>query len=883
MTGTVQSLVRAAGEAALQATNEAVLVLDELGSLVDVNPAGARLLGRPAAEVLGRRVDDLLVGWAEAVAAAAEQGQAVVGLRPAAEAEGAALDRAYTLRLSPVRDTADVLIGEVALLHDLTERRRVEASLRDSQARFEEVLETISDAYYESDLNGTLTYVNGAFVRGMGYSRDEIIGRNFRRLTNRENARSVLEAFRQVYLTGASIQRADYLFHRQDGAQQYGEMSISLRRDPAGRILGFRGFVRDVNDRVLAEQSLRRSQARFEEVLETISDGYYESDLNGTLTYINGVFHRALNYTREEVIGRNFRRFTDRENARSVFQAFNEVYRTGLPLQRAEYLFRQHDGGSLYIELSISLRRDEAGRPAGFRGFVRDVTDRFAAQEALRESKEAAEAANRAKSTFLTTVSHELRTPLTSVLGFAKLIKKRVHEVLLPALDPADKRLQRASRQVSDNLDIIVSEGERLTALINNLLDLAKIEAGKVEWNMQPVAIGEVVTRAVSATQSLAEQKQLQLSAVVPADLPVLQADFDRLLQVVINLISNAVKFTDAGSVTLRAWSEAGDVLVSVTDSGVGLASDDLGRVFDQFVQVGNTLTDKPTGTGLGLPICKQIVEHHGGRIWAESEVGQGSRFIFRLPATPALPLAAGGPAASAPTLSNGAAPESVAMDSLLRSLREHMPSAVNGAAAPKRVLIVDDDRSIRALLRQELEADGYEVHAAENGREALSVVKQARPDLVILDVMMPELTGFDVAAVLRSDPATKRIPIIILSVIPDRERGYRVGVDRYFTKPVEATALLSAVGELLSQGASQKNVLVVDEDAAVVQTLSEVLQTQGYTVSAAYTGPQGIDLALTARPDLVIVNSLLSEQSHLVQTLRFEKGLENVAFLLFH
>ena len=749
MTEAAQTLVRAAGEAALQELNEAVLVLDELGALVDVNPAGARLLGRPAAEVLGRRVEELLAGWPEALSAV-EDGQAVVVLRPQAGDGGAMVDRTYALRLSPVRDTANVLIGEVALLRDLTERRLVETALRDSQARFELVM-------------------------------------------------------------------------------------------------------------------------------ETISDGYYEADLTGVLTYVNGVFYRALGYTREGITGRNFRRFTNRENSRTVFQAFNQVYHTGVNIQRAEYLFIRQDASPLHVELSISARHDQSGRIIGFRGFVRDINDRVAAQAALRESKEAAEAANQAKSTFLTTISHELRTPLTSVLGFAKLIKKRVSEVLLPALDPDDKRLQRASRQVSDNLDIIVSEGERLTALINNLLDLAKIEAGKVEWNMQPVAVGDVITRAVAATRALAEQKQLGLSAEVAEALPLLQADPDRLLQVVINLISNAVKFTPAGAVTLRAWQAPGHVLVSVADTGIGLSEADLGRVFDQFVQVGNTLTDKPVGTGLGLPICKQIVEHHGGRIWAESEAGQGSRFIFQLPAAVAAEAA---PAVPAPT--EAAAPASVAMDTLLRQLRARL-SPAGSQPGRRRVLIVDDDRNIRALLREELETDGYEVQAAANGREALALVKQTPPDLVIMDVMMPELTGFDVAAVLRADPETSRIPIIILSVIPDRERGYRVGVDRYFTKPVDAPALLGAVGELLSQGASQKNVLVVDEDAAVVQTLSDVLRAQGYIVSAAYSGPQGIDLALTARPDLVIVNSLLSEQSRLVQTLRFEKGLDNVAFLLFH
>ena len=195
-----------------------------------------------------------------------------------------------------------------------------------------------------------------------------------------------------------------------------------------------------------------------------------------------------------------------------------------------------------------------------------------------------------------------------------------------------DERTQRAIGQVRENLDIIVSEGERLTTLINNVLDLAKIEAGRVEWQAQPVRIGEVIERAATATASLFAVRRLaQFTDVDPA-LPEIIGDRDRLVQVMINLIANAVKFTERGSVTCRARRAGQDILVSVIDTGVGIARDDLSKVFERFVQAGDTLTDKPQGTGLGLAISKQIVEHHGGRIWVESAVGEGSTFSFTLP-----------------------------------------------------------------------------------------------------------------------------------------------------------------------------------------------------------------------------------------------------------
>jgi signal transduction histidine kinase/HAMP domain-containing protein len=253
-------------------------------------------------------------------------------------------------------------------------------------------------------------------------------------------------------------------------------------------------------------------------------------------------------------------------------------------------------------------------------------------------AKEAAETANEAKSTFLASVSHELRTPLTSVLGFAKVIRRQLDERILPHVDSEDQRTQRAIAQVRENVAVIVTEGERLTTLVNNVLDLAKIEAGAFEWRMQALSIAGVTDRAATATASLFENKAIELRREIPSDLPEVVADRDGLMQVVINLLSNAVKFTERGSVTCRARLAEEGIVVSVTDTGIGIAPADQARVFEKFTQVGDTLTDKPHGTGLGLPICREIIERHGGRIWVESKVGVGSTFSFVLPVLPVGP-----------------------------------------------------------------------------------------------------------------------------------------------------------------------------------------------------------------------------------------------------
>lgn len=243
------------------------------------------------------------------------------------------------------------------------------------------------------------------------------------------------------------------------------------------------------------------------------------------------------------------------------------------------------------------------------------------------------------KDDFISTVSHELRTPLTSILGFARLIKSKLDSVIFPLVTTSDGKVQKSIRQVTDNVSIIVVEGERLTTLINDVLDLAKMEAGKIDWKEDNLSVADLIERATSATSSLFMQKSLKLVKDIEEGLPEITGDMDRLIQVVINLISNAVKFTEKGTITCRARKADGIhaaenefVELSVIDTGIGISNEDQPTVFEKFKQVGSTLTDRPKGTGLGLPICKQIVEHHGGTIWVESELGKGSVISFTLP-----------------------------------------------------------------------------------------------------------------------------------------------------------------------------------------------------------------------------------------------------------
>ena len=387
------------------------------------------------------------------------------------------------------------------------------------------------------------------------------------------------------------------------------------------------------------------------------------------------------------------------------------------------------------------------------------------------------------KSGFLSSVSHELRTPLTSILGFSKMISKRFNTTLLPNLDQSQDKVQKDANRVGENLKIIIDEGERLTRLINDVLDLAKIESGKMEWKMEEISLRDVVVDAVKTTSSLAGEKGLQVRIETKGEKSRVFGDRDRLVQVVTNLLSNSIKFTEVGSITCSLEGGEKGFTVKIKDTGIGIAQEDLSNVFARFKQVGDTLTDRSKGTGLGLPICKEIIEHHRGKIWAESDLGEGSTFIFTIPSTSESTEAAH----KKPVFSKGK-----------DQVSERPPKQVKDSAV---ILVVDDEANIRTLLRQELEGAGYDIIEAQDGNEALKLAREEKPDLIILDVLMPGLDGFDVARVLKQDEGTREIPIMIFSVIDDREKEYKLGVDGYLIKPVDPEQLIATVSSLVAGG----------------------------------------------------------------------------------
>jgi PAS domain S-box-containing protein len=384
----------------------------------------------------------------------------------------------------------------------------------------------------------------------------------------------------------------------------------------------------EIAEREQAEAGLRESRERLARITGSAYDAILLLDVRGLVSYANPAAERLLGRPAAELTGAAVTEYFPCDTlGRILHQAETHNGTT------VECVLATGDGRQVPVELSVSAA---SGREGGETVLVvRDVSVRRAAEEALQRAKEQAEEVSRLKSEFITMLSHEMRTPMTSILGFAKIILKRLERDVLPVLAEAGGRAASAGILAVRNLNIIVDEGERLTDMMSDVLDLAKLEAGRAEWRPRKVDLAGLVREARDKTASLFEAQGLAWSDDLEDSLPPVLCDRDKVLQVLMNLISNAVKFTPSGSVRVGLHRDDGSARVVVTDTGIGITAQDVGKLFGKFVQLSDTLTDKPRGTGLGLSICKHIVELHGGRIWVESEPGKGSTFSFTLPLAP--------------------------------------------------------------------------------------------------------------------------------------------------------------------------------------------------------------------------------------------------------
>jgi GAF domain-containing protein/CheY-like chemotaxis protein len=460
--------------------------------------------------------------------------------------------------------------------------------------------------------------------------------------------------------------------------------------------------------------------------------------------------------------------------------------------------------------------------------------------EEQRQATEKLREVDKLKSQFLANMSHELRTPLNSIIGFSR--------VILKGIDGPISDLQQ------QDLSAINSAGQHLLNLINDVLDISKIEAGKMELALEEnVNLFDLLNSAMSYAVGLTKDKPLKLVKEFTPDLPAVRADPTKLRQVVINFLSNASKFTEQGSITLRAKEQIGpdgtpEVRVSVIDTGAGIAPEDQARLFQPFIQVDGSLTRKVGGTGLGLSISKRLIEMHGGRVELESTVGVGSIFSVILP----LPY--------------------VKLPEIPQIVGQHV------------ILAVDDDRQVINLYERYLTGQGYQVIALTDPNQAVAKAIEIQPYAITLDIMMPNRNGWQILEDLKSDPQTHNIPVIVCSIVDNQDKGFSLGAADYLTKPVLQDDLIQALARLNGDG-SIRDVLVIDDDEDDLRLVEKILQDgDQYQVRTANGGPQGLNAIYEKAPHAIILDLMMPELDgfSLLETIRSNANFRDIPVIIF-
>ena len=743
-------------------------------------------------------------------------------------------------------------ITNLLLAAAAAERRAAERAVSESEKRFREVVEDQTDLICRFKPDGLLTFVNGAFCRFHGKPGGELIGTNFFQTLSPEDA-AVPLSYINALPPDEPVVSFDHSLRAPDRLVVWHQYRVRRLIGETGGTREFQAVIQDITQRKQSEQALRASEEKYRSLIERIPDVVWTADAGRNLIFISGNADKVVGYGAEELLGgRLWLERIHPEDAQRVGRAYEKLFSGGERFD-VEYRMCRKDGEWVWLH-NRALTTQPRGGVLCANGIFKDITQRRLAEAALQHTKDAAEAANLAKSQFLANMSHELRTPLNAIIGFSEMLA-----------DQTFGGMNERQLKYSNN---ILNSGRHLLQLINDILDLAKVEAGRAELMCHAFVAAKVLADVQTIVKTLANKKHINLEFFTAPELPPLFADEAKFKQIMFNLLSNAIKFThDGGRVLVTtnlqsrvdgAADPAGEFLrVAVSDTGIGIKKDDQERVFKEFEQVDSSYGRQQQGTGLGLTLTKRLVEMHGGRIWVESEgvEGKGSRFTFLLP----LPKAE----ARATPLTD-------------------QPGAHDDTIRPG-VLVVTDDELHHQLIHHCLAGVGYDLVQVPQLEAIGGAVKARSFYAVVMDRKLAAQAGEPELLQCRAALPT-RIPLVISSVDATGRPAFSLfGQDR--TVPERwSSRLVDAIRPAdKTTGKELKTILIIDDEPALLELLTKTMLQKGFKVLRAENGRIGVEFATSHLPEVIILDFSLPGFNGLqiVEQLREHPRTKNIPILI--
>ena len=738
-------------------------------------------------------------------------------------------------------------ITNLLLAAGAAERRQAELEVSQSEKRFRAIVQDQTDMICRFKPDGLMTFVNEAFCRFHGKPAHELIGQNFFQTYSDDDAAIPLSYVNSLPKEEPVVS-FDHRLRAPDKIVVWHQYRIRRLFAENGETYEFQAVIQDITARKQSEGALRASEEKYRSLIDNIPDVVWTANFAREVTYIGGNAEKVLGYSATDLLASGGKLWIDHihpDDAERVNRAYHSLFATNETFD-VEYRVRRKDGEWIWLhDRAISTRLQNGQMCAD--GIFLDITGRRQAEIALQRAKEAAEAANLAKSQFLANMSHELRTPLNAIIGFSEVL--------------SDKLFGELNERQHKYTTNIVNSGRHLLQLINDILDLAKVESGRAELLCNTFDVAKVLQDAYTIVKTLANKKQIHLEFEIAAGLPPLYADEAKFKQILFNLLSNAIKFTpDRGKVMVKAvQATPGECLkVSVADTGIGIKPQDQERVFREFEQVDSSYGRQQQGTGLGLALTKRLVEMHGGQICVESEgiEGRGSVFTFVIPIR------------KPDVRPKVAAPKPEAKDESLRP----------------QILVLANESSNQQLLADYLAHAGYEVSLATSRASFLDALKSKSPFAVVAhgENFSPE--DETPLRALRSQ-ITPRVPLVLFSLNANEMPEFQLfDADRQTLAPASGRLIDAVRRTRRTNGKELKTVLVIDDEPALLELLGLTLVKKGFRVLHAADGQAGVELAQGYAPDAIILDLAMPGfgGAQIVEKLRADPRTKGTPILIY-